>query len=57
MKMLDTLRDHLPEIERSNDWEHGFVEGLLVKQEENRLGKLTGKQFAKLSQIYEKYCA
>jgi hypothetical protein len=55
--MLDNLKEKLDEIEEANDWEHRFVSDLLIRREEGRLGKLTGKQFMCLMKIHEKYCA
>lgn len=54
--ILDALKKVLDEIEESNDWEFNFVQGLLIRREEGKLGKLTDKQFMCLLNIHEKYC-
>lgn len=61
MRLLDQLRDELPRIESENDWEHQFVEGLIIELEEGRdfskSGRpLTGRQFKKLCEIHTRYC-
>jgi len=55
-KMLANLRAELDEIEKCNEWEHRFVQDLIIREDEGRLGKLTDKQFMKLLDIHEKYC-
>lgn len=53
MRMLDDLKPILPEIESSNEWEHNFIEDMMIKKE---LGKtLSKKQFEKLNVIHQKY--
>lgn len=56
-QMLDGLKTKLNEIEEADAWAHKFVEDLLVRREEGKLGKLTDKQFKKLLEIHERYCA
>jgi len=56
--MLDKLRKKLAEIEESNQWEHDFVEGLLIEMEEGRDFKkrpITNTQFKILTDINYKY--
>ena len=55
--MLDALKKNLDEIEDFDPWAHEFVEDLLIRREEGRLGKLTDKQFMKLLEIHERYCS
>lgn len=55
--MLDRLKEKLDEISECNDWEHSFVQDLLIRREEGKLGRLTDKQFKKLLDLHEKYCA
>ena len=54
--MLDNLKQELDEIEKCNDWELKFIQDLLIRREEGKLGKLTDKQFMKLLSIHEKSC-
>ena len=56
MKMLDNLKEILDDLEKKDEWAHGFVQNLLIKQEEGKLGKLTLKQWNKLLEIHERYC-
>jgi hypothetical protein len=53
--MLDNLKTVLDEID--NEWALTFVEDLLIRREENRLDRLTDKQFKKLVEIHDKYYA
>ena len=55
--MLDGLKAELDEIEKADPWAHKFVEDLLIRREEGKLGKLTDKQFMKLLEIHERFCA
>ena len=54
--MLAALKDVLDEIEVANEWEHKFIQDMLIRYEEGRLGKMTDKQFMKVFDIHEKYC-
>jgi len=54
--MLDGLKANLDEIEKADPWAHKFVEDMLIRREEGRLGKLSDKQFMKLLEIHERYC-
>lgn len=56
MRMLDDLRDVLEEIAAQSDWEHRFVQDILIRKEECPEIKLTGAQFNKLVEIHNKYC-
>jgi len=56
-RLLDPLKEKLDEIEEKNEWEHNFVQDLLIRSEEGRLGKLTDKQFMCLVKIHDRYCA
>ena len=52
MRMLEKLKDHLDDIK--NEWEHDFVESLLIEMEEGRDFKekpLSDKQFKILVRI------
>ena len=55
--MLDALKEIFDELAEKDAWAHKFVEDLLVRREEGRLGKLTDKQFMKLLEIHERHCA
>lgn len=55
MIMLDKLKPRLDEIAADNEWEHDFIQGLIIKKEEDPEYKLTGKQFSKLSEINDKW--
>ncbi len=52
--MLNDLKEVLEEIEKQNDWEHRFVENMLILKEQGK--KLSGPQFKTLSGIHDKYC-
>lgn len=56
MKLLDQLKDHIDEIEKDDDWAHGFIQSLLIQKETDPDKQLTGKQFTKLCEIHTKYC-
>ena len=56
MRMLDNLKEVLDDIELSNEWEAKFLSGLIIKQEEGKLERLSDKQFKCLTRIHEKYC-
>ena len=55
MRMLDDLKDYLDGIESLNEWEHKFVEDLIIKKEEDPNYTLSAKQFARLTEIHRKY--
>ena len=56
MRMLEALKNHLDEIEITNDWEFQFVTNILERRENNPNYRLSAKQFNTLNTIYEKYC-
>ena len=56
MKMLEKLKDRLDDI--SDEWEHDFVESLIIEMEEGRDFKekpLSDKQFKILVRINDKW--
>ena len=56
MRMLNRLKGKLDQI--TNEWEHNFVEGLVIEMEEGRDFKknpISDKQFAILVRINEKH--
>ena len=55
MIMLDDLKGVLDEIEKANEWEHGFVQDMLIRFEEDPDYKLINKQFKKLHDIHQRY--
>lgn len=55
-RMLANLRLELDSLAESDAWAHDFVQDLLIREEEGKLGKLTDKQFKKLLEIHERYC-
>lgn len=61
MRMLDNLKEVLDDIAADDEWAHQFVEDLLIKREEaavaKRQFKLSPKQFNKLVDIHERWCA
>lgn len=53
MKMLTDLKQILDEIEQENDWEHRFIQDMLILKEEGE--KLKPGQFKILNNIHQKY--
>ena len=61
MRMLDNLKEVLDDIEAEDEWAHQFVQDLLIRQEEAAAAKtqfkLSPKQFNKLVEIHDRWCA
>lgn len=56
MRMLEKLRKKLSSIK--NEWEHDFIEGLVIEMEEGRdfkVNPLSDAQFCKLVELDTKY--
>ena len=51
MRLLDQLKEHLPDMEEKDNWAYRFVENLIILKEEHPDQKLTGPQFKKLCEI------
>jgi hypothetical protein len=56
MRLIDQLKEHMDDMEESDNWAFNFVTRIAIQKEEQPDKQLTGPQFTKLCEIHSKYC-